>query len=142
MATSTTYYVSKKNKLKYLEGQNIQHAISSGKAKYCIEVFGNNNKEVAKGIKKLVEDQGLEGAFYSIKVSTKDESIFLPASDAVLNGAFRKMGWPVGEWSKSAVKLMEIKLPGHLETVMATMAKEPLTEEEKEAMRKCSKELW
>ena len=140
MATSSTYYVNEKNELNELEGGNTSNAISSGKAKYCIEVFGGNHEHVARGIKKLIEDNGLEGAFYTIKVGTNDETPFLPASDALLNTALHKMGWPTGDVGKMTVKLLEMKRPGHLEKVFEQF--EELTDEEKQAVRKCSKESW
>ena len=78
MPYTETFYVSTKdNKVRPIT-KNINSYFNPdtkdenlGKAKYCIEVFGYNHKEVAKQIRDVIDAKQLSDKLFTIRVETK-----------------------------------------------------------------------
>jgi len=76
MPTSETFYVSSKsNKIYPIKDNPREYFIKDGKylgkAKYIIEVFGDNHEKVANTIKNMVDNSNFDNKLFLIKVETK-----------------------------------------------------------------------
>jgi hypothetical protein len=76
MATTDTFYVSSKdNRVRRTTEPGREYFAKGGKkegqAKYLIEVFGDNHKEVANVVRDMVTLGGMDNKLFRIKVETR-----------------------------------------------------------------------
>ena len=76
MSTTSTFYVSSSdNKVRRCNEPSREYFIpggkKQGKAKYIIEVFGDNNETVAKQVRDMVDSSIMSDKIYKIKVETR-----------------------------------------------------------------------
>lgn len=78
MPHTENFYVSAKdNSVRLTNGNPAEYfnpnwrSKNLGKAKYIIEVFGYNHKEVAKKIRNIIDKEGLSDKLFHIKVETR-----------------------------------------------------------------------
>jgi hypothetical protein len=76
MPTTDTFYVSlKDNKVRRTKGPSQDYfdlgAKHEGKAKYLIQVFGDNNEKVAHEVRDMIDKAGMQDKLFTIRVSTR-----------------------------------------------------------------------
>ncbi len=76
MATTERFYVSTKdNRIRNVVDNPRQYFMEGGKhegkAKYIIEVFGDNHKHTAMKVRDMVDNSGMTNELFTIKVETR-----------------------------------------------------------------------
>lgn len=76
MAYTETFYVSSSdNRVRKTTEPSIQYFIpdgkKEGKAKYIIEVFGYNHKEIATKVRDMIDVAGISNDIFEITIETR-----------------------------------------------------------------------